>query len=105
MYKRKTGGKPIYPSKRPTMFQFLNRAVLVDPIRAKLKLGYEQRPCSCIQYFNAKANHLPQELKLARTAQELNGIQIVSPTLPVAPPYVNFPNMSIKEKEDRKSVV
>jgi len=81
------------------MFQFLNRAVLVDPIRAKLKLGYEQRPCSCIQYFNAKANHLPQELKLARTAQELNGIQIVSPTLPVAPPYVNFPNMSIKEKD------
>ena len=74
--KRQNRGRRRHPKKSAAFnFQLLNRSALVDTTKAKLKLGYESgRNCSTVQYFNAKANQLPEELKLNKVAQELNGI-------------------------------
>ena len=56
------------------------------------------RNCSTVQYFNVKANQLPQVLKLNKIASELNGIDTVIPATPAPPAYVNFPNVGVKER-------
>ena len=104
MHKRKRQNQGYRHPKKAVAFNFqlLNRSVLVDITKAKLKLGYESgRNCSTVQYFNAKANQLPEELKLNKVAQELNGILTETPAMPPQPEYINFPNMAAKEKDHR----